>query len=274
MPAPLVPIQARGSPSFIPREALAPPWIHVQSPRPQQAAAAARILAGGLALALALPGAGCRSAPPPEASSTLNTITTEPDPRLLTLGPNDVLAFSVYGQPELSSPEEGVLVSLEGDLMVPLVGPVPVEGLSQREAHEKITTALAAFYTDPVLTLNVVERRSKRFFLLGEFNQPGTYSMDTTLTVMEAMTQGRGLTSGAKRDRIALIRPQADGVEVHFFDQDTPDADSLVQVHPGDVIFASQSGAGRFTDQVVPFLQGIGFATSQIASLIIVADRP
>jgi polysaccharide export outer membrane protein len=200
-------------------------------------------------------------------------MTATPDASLLTLGPNDVLSFGVYGQPEISSPPEGVLVSLEGDLMVPLVGPVPVEGLSQREAHERITAALARFYKDPVLTLNVIERGSKRFHLLGEFHQPGSFPMDLPLTALEAMAFGGGLQDGARRDRVALIRPQADGLEVHFFDHATPDEGSLVQVLPGDVIFVGQTGAGRFSDQVVPFLQGLGFATSQIASLIIVSDR-
>ena len=243
------------APLVLPRAPRIRPWIG---------------LGAGLVLLL---GTGCRSAPPPKATSDLETISAVADASVMTLGPNDVLAFSVYGQPEISSPPEGVLVSLEGDLMVPLVGPVPVEGLSQRDAHARITEALARFFQDPVLTLNVVERRSKRFYLLGEFNQPGAYAMDRTLTAAEAMTFGAGLRDGAKRSRVALIRPQDDGLEVHFFNHLTPGARSFVQVRPGDIIFVSQSGAGRFSDQVTPYLQGLGFATSQIASLIIVADR-
>lgn len=217
--------------------------------------------------------AGCTAAPAPEATSEARTIGYEVDPDLMTLGPTDVLAFSVYGKPELSSPPDGVQVSLEGDLMVPLVGPVQVAGLTQREAHRTITEALERFFQDPVLTLNVVERRSRRFFLLGEFEQPGSFPMDRNLTALEAMTFGGPLRDGALRDRVALMRPQEDGIEVHFFDHESPGPDSLVQVHPGDLIFVSQSGAGRFADQVVPYLQGLGFATSQIASLIIVADN-
>lgn len=192
---------------------------------------------------------------------------------MLTLGANDVLAFSVHGLPELSSPPEGVRITLQGDLMFPLLGPVRIEGLNEAEAHALLTEELARYYKHPVLTLAVVERASKRFYLLGEFSQPGPQTMDRPMTALEAMSFGAGLTDGAMRDRVALIRRHGDGIEVHTFRHDVPDARGLVQVRPDDILFVGQTGAGRFADQVVPYLQGIGFTTSQIASLIIVADN-
>lgn len=217
---------------------------------------------------------GCRAARAPEQTSAVSTMTTVPDPGLISLGANDVLTLAVFGQPEMSSPlNEGLRVSTEGYLSVPLAGPVRVAGLTVEEAQQAVTEALKRYLKQPAVSLSVMEHASKRFYLFGEVEQPGPQVMDRPLTALEALSMGKGLTEGANRKRVALIRKHGDGVEVHFFSAATPGVDGLVQVNPEDLVFVMQTGSGRFRDKALPILQGLGFSINQIASLILIADR-
>ena len=57
------------------------------------------------------------------------------------IGAGDVLSFSVAGLPELATK---VPVDVDGNAVLPLVGPVPVAGLSLAEALAKVQAAVKA----------------------------------------------------------------------------------------------------------------------------------
>jgi hypothetical protein len=85
---------------------------------------------------------------------------------------------------------------------------------------------------------------------------------------------GGGLLPGANRLRSFLIRRRGVGeMEVIAFNAETPGPDGLVQVRSGDVLFVQKSGVGTFSENVVPYLQGMGLTMSQIASLALAYDR-
>lgn len=244
--------------------------------RPQTEEARARVPRRAGRTVLALVGAllaACASPSAPATTSTASTIEAGADLSFLTLGPGDRVAVALHGEKDVRTPPEGSAITAAGNLILPVVGPVAIAGLTEEEALERLTEAFAHYYREPRLSFAVTGRTSKRFYLLGEVTHPGPKTLDRALTALEALSLGDGLKPGANHDRIALIRRHEDGVEVHLFSEATPDAEGLVQVLPGDLVFVAQSGAGRFQDQVVPYLQGVGFTTSQIASLIIVADR-
>jgi hypothetical protein len=98
--------------------------------------------------------------------------------------------------------------------------------------------------------------------------------LERPTTVLEALAHGGGFEFGARRDRVTVIRRDAQGgCEVFFFDGETPDVQGLRWIHSGDVLFVPRSGVGVFRDEVLPVLQGIGFATSQITAVAIAADQ-
>ena len=212
--------------------------------------------------------------PLPESTGDFDTRNTSPDWSIFRLGPGDRVHLSVYGQPDFSSPDEGVRIAPDGSLSVPLLGAVPVEGKTAEEVRGTIEAALTTYLVDPSVTVWVAEYTSRRFHLLGEVEQPGPYPMDRPLTALEALSMGKGVKAGGNSGKVCILRPHGDdGIEVIPFDARIPGPDGLVQVHPDDVIFVSKSGVGRFSEQVLPYLQGIGYSLSQATSFAIIIDR-
>jgi polysaccharide export outer membrane protein len=216
----------------------------------------------------------CKGPQLPESTTELRTAALTPDWGAFTLGPHDLVHYAVFGQPELSAPPLGVRVAPDGTLSVPLLGAVPVSGFSADEARRALETGLELFVKNPSVSLSVIEYSSRRFYLFGEVRRPGPYPMDRPITALEALTYGEGFAQGAARDRAVIVRRHGAGeVEVIPFDAEVPGADGLVQVWPDDLLFVAKSRVGNFSEEVIPYLQGLGFTLSQVASIALAYDR-
>lgn len=220
---------------------------------------------------------GCAGYTPPEQIELPSEPLAAPTAASFLLGPNDVVRAHVHGHPELSTPENttnhGTRIDPDGTLSLPLVGALPVEGLTLAEARVLVRDAYAEYLQDPKLDLSIVEYASRRFYLYGEVNAPGAYVLDRELTVYQALALGEGFTPGAERDEILLLREVEDGVHVAVIDGDKPGANGLQVIQPEDFLFVRRTGAGRFRDEVLPILQGVSSSLSSTASLILIEDR-
>ena len=106
---------------------------------------------------------------PPSKAPTL------PEPVVASsLGPGDVFEVRVFQEPELS----GVYrVGPQGDVIFPLCKRVPVAGLDANAAAEAIRACLAkGFMRDPQVSVLVKEYNSKKVFVFGEVQKPGTFT--------------------------------------------------------------------------------------------------
>lgn len=227
--------------------------------------------------ALALVCAACRIGSIPESIEPVPVPQAATAPELMRLGPNDIIRASVHGYPELSTPETAELtgsrIDPDGTLSLPLVGPVPIGGLTLEEARDKVSTAYATYMKDPQLDLSVVEWAARRFYLYGEVTRPGAYAIDRPINVYQALTFGEGFEDRADRRRIVLLRETDSGVEVHQINGETPDRSGLVAIQPDDFVFVRRTGAGRFSEEVLPILTGISSSLSSIGALILIDDR-
>ncbi len=228
-----------------------------------------------LALA-ALLAAGCATPDLPSSFEPLPLVASaghEP----FVLGPNDVVRATVYGHPELSTPLEagiaGTAIDPEGLLSLPLVGAVPIAGLTLSEARERIAAEYASFLQEPRLDVSVVEYAARRFYLYGQVREPGAYVIDRPLTAYQALALGGGFTNNADRDEVVLLRDLGDRVEVHVIDGATPDPSGFVRIRPDDFLFVRRTGTGRFAEEVLPILQGISSSLGSVATVLLIEDR-
>jgi polysaccharide biosynthesis/export protein len=135
-----------------------------------------------------------------------------PDPdarRLIQLGPGDSVTVEVYGQPDMTTT---VYVGDDGTISLPLVGAVPVSGLSPVDAGKRTEQALktGGFLNDPHVTISVVQSRSQRVAVLGEVHTPGRYTIDPNATILDLLAQAGGATADAA-DFAYVLRPDAHG---------------------------------------------------------------
>lgn len=216
----------------------------------------------------------CAATELPASTGSTNSATTQADWSSFDLGPNDLVYFSLFGHPDFRTPESGVRVAPDGTLSVALLGDVKVSGKSASEARQLIEAGLGEFYPDPSVSFSVIDYASRRFFVLGDVVEPGPVSMDRPLTALEGLSMGGGFAPGANRKQVVILRFHGgDDVEVISFNALTPGLDGMVQVRPDDMIFAGRSGAGVFTERVLPYIQGVGLSLGQTVSLALALDR-
>ena len=76
--------------------------------------------------------------------------------------PHDRISVIVYKHPELSTSninlpqERGILVNSKGNLRMPLIKSIHIAGLSQTEAENKLSEALATYIKSPDVQLEVL----------------------------------------------------------------------------------------------------------------------
>lgn len=140
-------------------------------------------------------------------------LTFEPNLRLATpsdyiIGPDDEIGIDIYGFSEASY---RLKVSPDGNLLVPNVGIIAVNGLNMEQAKEKIKNRLSKVYTglqSGVTSVNISlgNIRSIRVIITGEITKPGTYTLPSVATVFNALYSSGGPNENGSMRQIQLIR--------------------------------------------------------------------
>lgn len=146
------------------------------------------------------------------------------------LGPDDILSITVFGEPDLSLKDSRVAAN--GRISFPLLGQIPVEGLTITELEAELTRRLADGYLrTPRVTVIINEYRL--VYVNGEVKRAGGYSYRDGLTVRKAVTLAGGFTERASPGKITLIRE--DGHE------SPQSVDLNDRLRPGDIITVGES---------------------------------
>jgi polysaccharide export outer membrane protein len=125
------------------------------------------------------------------ASSTGIDVTNLP---ALPIGPEDLIAVSVYGAPELS---RSVRVTADGHIRMPMVRmPIKVLGLMPSALEAVIAQALVSeqVLVDPAVTVTIVEYRSHPISVVGAVRKPVTFQAYGNVTLIDALTRAEGLS--------------------------------------------------------------------------------
>jgi polysaccharide export outer membrane protein len=117
------------------------------------------------------------------------------DSRLYVVGTNDVLAITVFNQPQLSGK---FAVEADGTFAYPLLGRVVAGGLSVRAIEDNVRERLAARYlANPQVSVTIDQYRSQQVFVMGEVRQPGPLQFTGSMTLIEALSRAGSTTERA-----------------------------------------------------------------------------
>jgi protein involved in polysaccharide export with SLBB domain len=143
-----------------------------------------------------------------------NSLVFEPNLRIpapagYILGPDDEIVVSVYGY---SEKKYDLTVNEQGEIYIPNVGPILVNGLTIEQATEKIKSRLAATIYRAInsgqtkVQVSLGKIRSIRVTVIGQAKKPGTFTVSSLTTLFNALYLCGGPTSmGSYRD-IEVIR--------------------------------------------------------------------
>ena len=221
-----------------------------------------RDLAAGTVLKIDQPAQG--SAVVERQIDTVPALAPEsPPPAAYQIGPGDLLTISVYGRPELGSGGApsvpsggqatarpvGTRVDENGDVRLPLIGSVPVAGLSAAKAEDRLRTAYKSLIREPWVTVEVVEYRSRPLYLFGNFRKPGIVYMERPLTLLQGIALADGIDNGAGLRGARLSRGgKVQPVDIYEL-LANGDQRQNIWLRPGDAIYLPDRG----TEQVFVF---------------------
>lgn len=142
-----------------------------------------------------------------EEDRTATPFAPNPAFDLYHLGPGDSIYVNVLRFPDLSF--QGT-IDLEGNLLVPLVGALYLQGLTVPEVRELIRTELNRFVINPDVDVILVAQRPVQVTVLGEIAQPGLYPLPAP-QLSVAIASAGGTTALADIRSVRIRRIHTDG---------------------------------------------------------------
>jgi polysaccharide export outer membrane protein len=162
----------------------------------------------------------------------------------LAIGPGDVLNVQVFDTPELST--DAARVGQNGQVSLPVLGVVPIAGLSAEQAARRIESDLRTrgIMIDPHVTVSVVEYTTQGATLLGEVKVPGVYPAfgGRRLLDMVALAGGLATTAGKVVTIAHRDDPEHPVTVMLVANAEALGAQKNPVILPGDTIMVSRAG--------------------------------
>src|SRR6266498_2101497 len=134
---------------------------------------------------------------------------------LQKIGPEDLIGISVYDAPELT---RTVRVGTDGTIRLPMLKQrIKVAGMFPTDVETAIGEALKNedIFVDPVVTVSIVEYRSRPINVVGAVKAPLTFQAAGTVTLLDALSRAGGLADDAGSViLVSVSRPGEDGKAV------------------------------------------------------------
>ena len=152
-----------------------------------------------------------------------------------SMGPGDKLLVNYYGSDEKT---EEVFVNREGIVVLPLLGPVNVTGMTYGEASNYIQDKAKSELIGTQINISIREVRSVGVYVLGEAYKPGKYLLSGLSTVTNALFISGGVNKKGSLRNIQIKRDNKTVATYDFYDFLLKGSlDSEVTLQDGDIIF-------------------------------------
>jgi protein involved in polysaccharide export with SLBB domain len=156
---------------------------------------------------------------------TNNDLTFEPSTNIATpknyqLGPDDGLIIDIWGG---SEENYELTITANGNIIVPKLGPIFLNGLTIEEAQRKIKRELGRIYAglaqgNTFVKVSLGTIRSIKVNIVGEVTLPGTYNLSSLASVFNAMYAAGGPSSNGSLRSIKVIRGNKPVADLDFYE--------------------------------------------------------
>ncbi len=156
------------------------------------------------------------------------SLTAQEGPTVITqagasysLRPGDIIRITVWGRAEYSGQYQ---VDETGKIHYPILGEIDTEGMTVATLRETLRSGLATLFTNPFVTITPLFRIG----VLGQVRNPGLYTVDPTLSVLDIVALAGGATDVGNMNNIRLFRS---GSEMRInFEQESVRARTLGEI--------------------------------------------
>ena len=120
------------------------------------------------------------------------------------IGPSDLLSVAVFQVEDL---DREVRVNNAGQVSLPLIGTVPVAGLTVDEIEHAIAARYAERYLqNPQVSVFVKEFASQRVTVGGSVDKPGIFPITSRMTLLQSIALAGGLDDVASHGNVLVFR--------------------------------------------------------------------
>jgi polysaccharide export outer membrane protein len=153
----------------------------------------------------AAPAASANSAAPARS----DTLPPKPDsavavdPKTYVIGAQDILSIKVWREQDFTGL---YTVRPDGKITLPLIGDVQASGLTPERLGEQLKQGLSNYINSPDVSVSLQTVGSKKFYITGEVNRPGEYTLAIPTKVFDALSNSGGFRDFANKKKIIIIR--------------------------------------------------------------------
>ncbi len=156
------------------------------------------------------------------------------------IGPGDQILIRAWGQIDLDAK---LVVDRNGAVFLPKVGALSVAGLKYQQLPEYFRSAIGRVFRNFDLTVSLGQLRSIQVFVVGQARRPGSYTVSSLSTLVNALFASGGPSTTGSMRRIQLKRDNRVVTEFDFYDLLLKgDKSQDARLLPGDVIYIPPAG--------------------------------
>jgi protein involved in polysaccharide export with SLBB domain len=175
-----------------------------------------------------------------QAPSTFSPIDWMQVPSDYVLGPGDELQIRIWGQVQANL---RVFVDRSGQIYIPQVGEVSVAGIHYGDLEEHLKSEISKIFKNFNVTAHIGRLRSIQVLVVGNARYPGTYTISSLSTLVNAIFASGGPASQGSLRHIQVRRDSATITDFDFYDLLIKgDKSKDVRLQPGDVIYIPHVG--------------------------------
>ncbi len=174
----------------------------------------------------------------PTTFAPVNSIPVTPN---YIIGPGDELLIRIWGQILLDG---RFTVDRSGAIYIPQVGQIQVAGIAFDKIADYLRAQIGRNFKNFDVNVNIGQLRSIDIFVLGEARHPGSYTVSSLSTLVNALFSSGGPTPGGSLRNIQLKRGQQVITTFDFYDLLLKgDKSKDVRLLSGDVIYIPPAGS-------------------------------
>jgi protein involved in polysaccharide export with SLBB domain len=195
------------------------------------------------------------------------------------IGPGDEILLRVWGQVSL---DLRLSVDRAGMVYIPQVGNIAVSGIQFKQLPDYLKNQLGRVFRNFDLSVNMGQLRSIQIYVMGQARRPGTYTVSSLSTLINALFASGGPSAQGSMRRVQLKRGLKIISEIDLYDLFLQgDKTGDVRLLPEDIIYIPTVGsqiaiAGSMKNPAIYELKSektLGAVINLGGGLTAVADR-
>jgi protein involved in polysaccharide export with SLBB domain len=161
-------------------------------------------------------------------------ITQAPAPNDYILGPGDEVRLQIWGSIDV---DKRLVINRNGQVYLPKIGTINLTGVRAGDLESVLRSKIGRIFTNFDLNATLGRLRSVQIFVVGQALQPGTYTVSSLSTLINALFEVGGPSSAGSMRNIQLKRDGRIVGNLDLYDFIARgDRSGDVPLQPGDVI--------------------------------------